>query len=117
LAGLPDHAEGPRTERNGPTRSGSVQRAKPDCERARCFGATTVWRTLPSNHGVRGSAEVAGASAEPDGCGAADQREQSDSAGGRRENWAVRLQLVFEQPGADAKFDQLHAAENSSAIV
>ena len=58
LAGVPDHAEGRRTERNAVAGSGAVQRSQSDRERAGSLGTATVRRALPANHGVRRSAET-----------------------------------------------------------
>ena len=44
--------------------------------------------------------KLRGAPVEPDGRGAAGERQQSDSAGGRREDRAIRLQPLHQQPGA-----------------
>ena len=61
-------------------------------------GAAALRRQVPPDHGLRRSGQAAGVSDEPDGRGARGQQRQPDSAGGRREDRAVRLHALHQQP-------------------
>ena len=61
-------------------------------------GAAAVRRQVPPDHGLRRSGEARGVRVEPDGRRARGEQRQPDSAGRRREDRAVRLHPLHQQP-------------------
>ena len=107
--------KGEGLERSATARPGPVHRPQPDGRHPGRLGAAGLRRTLPADHGVCGPAQTGSASIERDGCGAHRQRSQSDSAGGRREDRAVRLQRLCQQPDQRHEGHQPGAAQNRRA--
>ena len=111
FAGVPDHVEGRRSERDGVARPWAVHGSQPDCECARSIRAAALRRQVPADSGLCRSRKVAGASVEPDGCGAHRERCQHDPACRRCAHRSERLQHLHQQPTADDGRDQPSAVE------
>ena len=62
-----------------------------------------VRRQVPPGDGLRGPVQAAVAPVEPDGRGQRGEQEQPDSAGRRREDGAVRLLRLLQQPGEEGR--------------
>ena len=77
---------------------GPVHDPQPAGGRPRRVGAAAVRRQVPADHGLRRSGEAAGVPDEPDGRRARGEQREPDSAVGRREDRAVRLHAVHQQP-------------------
>ena len=97
-SGLSDHVAGRGAERNATARPRSVHRAEPAGRRLRRVGAAALRRQVPPDHGLRRSGEAAGVPDEPDGRRPRGQQCQPDPAVRRRQDRAVRLHHLHQQP-------------------
>ncbi len=82
-AGVPADGRGTGPGRDATPRLPAILDSQSDCRRSRSDGSSALRRKVPSDHGVRRPAQVAGASIEPHGCGARHGLVESDSAGRR----------------------------------
>ena len=100
LPGLPGHRERRGSERNATPRPGAVPDPQPDSRSGERRGdSAAVRRQVPPDDGLRGPLQAGGAPAEPHGRGQRRELGQPDPSGGRREDGAVRLFRLLQQPG------------------
>ena len=85
--------------------------------RAGRVGAAALRREVPADHGLRRSGQAAGVSAEPDGRRARGQQREPDSALRRREDRAVRLHDLHQQPVPQRPRHQPHSAQDGGERV
>ena len=100
LAGVPADGGGRRAERNAAARLPAVSDSQPDCRRSRRHRSAALRRKVPPDHGVRRSAEAAGARIEPDGRGARHELLEPDSAGRRCAHRTDGLQHLHQRAGS-----------------
>ena len=79
--------------------------------------SAAVRRQVPAGDGLRGSLQAALAPVEPDGRGGRGQQQQPDPAGGRREDGAVRLLRLLQQPGEEGRGAERRSHQDRRAAL
>ena len=98
-ARLPGDAERRRLVANPASRHRPVHHSQSNCGGERRRDSSAVRRKVSPGDGLRGSLQAALAATQPDGCGGRAEQEQPDSSRWRREDGAVRLLRLLQQPG------------------
>ena len=115
-AGMPGGGERRGSHRNPASRLRPVRHPQPDCDGARRIDPRHFRRKVPADHGSRRSVQAAVARSERHGRGQRGEQPESDSAGRRRKNGAVRLLHLLQQPGRQHGAAERRSAEDRRAI-
>ena len=116
-AGVPDHAQRRRLERDGTAGHRPVCGAQSSGQCARSQRAAAIRGQVSADHGVCGPVEAGGQPTLGDGRGAGGERLEPDSAGGRRADRPVQLQHLCEQPVARRGGRESAAAQDRGPVV